>query len=262
MKGFNDISIDRVASTILSLLGVEKEETMAECINEIASFGPLDRVVMYNPDAVAEWVYEYCRDKFAPMERKDTHSIKMLSMVPPVTPVCFASMYSGLLPEKHGIMSYVKPVLNVRTIFDTLSEKGKKVAIVSTAGDSISKIFLERGIDYFIYKRKEQCNEKALSLIDEDKHDLIVLYNGDYDWAMHRFSPTGKRSVRALEEDIATYASLRDRIVEKWHGKRTALAFAPDHGCHRTWGFLGTHGDNVPSDMNIRHFWTILGEEK
>ena len=53
-----------------------------------------------------------------------------MSMVPPVTPVCFASMYSGLLPEKHGIKEYIKPVLKCRTVFDVVSEKGKKCAIV------------------------------------------------------------------------------------------------------------------------------------
>ena len=258
MDGFNDISIDRVASTILSLLSVEKEKKMGERIDEIASLGPVERIVMYNPDAIAQWVHEHYRTIFQPMEREDTLSIEMLSMVPPVTPVCFASMYTGLLPAVHGIRTYEKPVLKARTIFDVLPEKGKKVAIVSTEGDSISKIFLGRSVDYFIYKTKEECNEKALSLIDEDRHDLMVLYNGDYDWSMHRFSPTGKRSVRALEENVATYVALRDRMEKKWKGKKSALAFAPDHGCHRYLGFLGNHGDNVPSDMNIRHFWTIL----
>ena len=262
MKGFNDISIDRIASTVLYLLGEEKEAGMAERIEEIAAYSRQERVVVYNPDAVSEWIYEYYRNKFAPLEDGNTVSLGMLSMVPPVTPVCFASMYSGLSPQGHGITRYEKPVLKVRTIFDLLSERGRKVAIVSTEGDSISKIFLHRNIDYFIYRKKEECNAKALSLIDEDKHDLIVLYNGDYDWAMHRFSPLGKRSVRALDENIATFLALKERMEERWKGRKATLAFAPDHGCHRAWGILGTHGLNVPSDMNIRHFWTFLGQEE
>ena len=110
-------------------------------------------------------------------------------MFPPVTPVCFASMYSGLEPQHHGIMKYEKPVLKVNTVFDDLSAAGKRVAIVCTAGDSIAEIFKERPIDYYIYDDHNLCNLKAMELIEQDRHDMIVLYNGNYDWAIHRFRP-------------------------------------------------------------------------
>ena len=99
-----------------------------------------------------------------------------------------------------------------------------------------------------------------MELIDEDRYDLLVLYNGDYDWAMHRFSPEGKRSLRALGENVETYMELKKAIEKRWKGHRTALAFAPDHGCHRAYGILGSHGKEIPMDMNIRHFWSIIGE--
>ena len=46
----------------------------------------------------------------------------------------------GLTPDEHGIKKYVKPVLTVDTIFDHFLRAGKKCAIVSTTGDSISEI--------------------------------------------------------------------------------------------------------------------------
>lgn len=258
MGEYNDIEITQVAATILHLLGVRKEDGMSEPIGEIASLPSCDRVFMYNPDALAEWIYEAYRNMFSPIIETVQLNLEMRSVYPPVTPVCFASMYSGLSPDKHGIQSYTKPVLKCKTVFDVLSEHGKKVAIVSTAGDSISMIFLERNIDYFIYKSKEECNKKAHDLIDQDKYDLIVLYNGDYDWAMHRFSPEGKRSIRSLGENIETYLEIKRHIENAWSDKRTALAFAPDHGCHRKYGLLGTHGDMCVKDMNIRHFWSFI----
>ena len=120
MNGLNEVSIERVASTILSLLGVEKEKEMTNEIEMVTKERKCDRVIMYNPDAVAEWIYEAHRDLFAPVLNKIDLNLEMLSMVPPVTPVCFASMYSGLLPEKHGIREYVKPILKCRTVFDCL----------------------------------------------------------------------------------------------------------------------------------------------
>lgn len=258
MDGFNEISIDRVASTVLSLLGCNSLSDMAPSINEVVQYKGCDRVFMYNPDAIAEWIYEAYRESFAPIVDEATCNIEMLSVYPPKTPVCFASMYSGLQPKKHGILSYTKPVLKCTTVFDLLPKNGKKCAIVSTQDDSISMIFLNRNIDYYIYKTKEECNNKAIELIGEDKYDLIVLYNGNYDWAMHRFSPEGKPSIKALKENIETYCLLREEIKTHWKGHKTALAFAPDHGCHRLYKILGTHGERSAKDMNIRHFWTII----
>lgn len=265
MNGFNDICITQVASTVLKLMGLAPSEHFSPPIPDVISAAkkrfqsPCDRVFMYNPDAVAQWVYELNRSDFAALEASADLKIPMLSVVPPVTPACFGSMYSGLLPAEHGIQRYEKPVLKVETIFDLLPKAGKKAAIVSTAGDSISKIFLGRAVDYFIYKTKEECNRKALSLIAADEHDLIVLYNGDFDHYMHRVSPEGERAKRALRENIATFGQISDAINHHRKNHRTALAFAPDHGCHNIYKFLGAHGQNIPSDMNICHFWEFLG---
>ena len=193
MAGLNEICITQTAATVLALLGEKKGTEMAEPDRRVLAqaeklygAGGCDRVFMYHPDAVAMWIYEKYRAHFAQLEKRAALRLTMRSVVPPVTPVAFASMYSGLQPAQHGIMKYEKPVLGVETVFDRLPEAGKRVAVISTQGDSISLIFLERQVDYFIYPTKQECNEKAMGLIAEDTYDLIVLYNGDYDYYMHR----------------------------------------------------------------------------
>lgn len=258
-KDFNQICITQTASTILTLLGITPAVQMAPPVSQVLNHQPCcDRIFMYNPDAVAMWIYEKYADYFKEMEQETDLKLPMLSVIPPVTPVCFGSMYSGLLPAEHGIQKYEKPVLSVPTVFDLLPLAGKKAAIVSTEGDSISKIFLNRKIDYFIYPSKEACNRKALELIKQDNHDLIVLYNGDYDYQMHRHTPEGKRALKALQENIDTYRLLHTSIQKHWSAHQTVLVFAPDHGCHKVFGFLGNHGENTPYDMNIMHFYSFL----
>ncbi len=264
---FNDICINRVASTILSLLNLPKGDRMAPPIEKVLNTASdkfsgekCDRVFMYNPDAIAYWIYHKYQSKF--FTGTDSESdlvLPMLSVFPPVTPACFGSMYSGLLPPEHGIQSYTKPVLKCQTLFDRLIEEGKKVAIVSTSGDSISLIFLERKMDYFIYKSVAECNRKAEELIKEDKYDVIILYNTNYDYWMHRSSPTGLPALHALKSNTKEYLTLKELITTEWKFKhKTALAFAPDHGCHRWLGLLGNHGINEPCDMNTVHFWTFI----
>lgn len=264
-KKLNQTCITGIAGTMLKLLDIEKLSEMAEPVAPVIEKAELafsgkscDRIFMYNPDAVAMWIYETYREYFVDMEKQCSLVQPMLSVVPPVTPVCFGSMYSGLMPQEHGIMKYKKPVLKVKTVFDVLADAGKRVAIVSTKGDSISRIFLERKIDYFIYPKKEECNQKAMELINQDQHDVIVLYNGDYDYYMHRVTPEGKRALRALKENIATYTEICEAIRGNWKEHQTAAVFAPDHGCHKTCLFLGNHGVEEACDMNIMHFYSFI----
>ena len=114
-------------------------------------------------------------------------------------------LYSGVSPDVHGIKRYEKPVLTVETVFDCFVMQGKRAAIVSTSKDSISLIFLEREMDYYIYDTVDEVNEKALSLIEEDIYDLIVIYNGNYDGTMHKFGPEAPESFKALEDNLAFY---------------------------------------------------------
>ncbi|MDD7416306.1 MAG: alkaline phosphatase family protein [Treponemataceae bacterium] len=278
LEGFNTTCINQVASTILNLLDVKPGEEMFSPIERVlegakAKFSSsltdsrvansnaiCDRIVMYNPDAIAYWIFgRYYRKYFSCVCDESDFVLPMLSVFPPKTPVCFASMYSGLMPEKHGIKAYVKPVLKCTTIFDRLIEEGKKVAIVSTEGDSISLIFLERKMDYFIYKTVAECNAKAAELIKSDDYDVIVLYNTDYDYWMHRNTPTGPLAIRAIKQDVNEFCALKKLIENEWKGKhRTGLAFAPDHGCHRWYGVLGQHELNEPCDMNTVHAWSFV----
>lgn len=266
MKPLHTIGIEQVAATVCGLLDIPSHDGAAQPIEQVlsaaeAAFGGkhADRVFLYNPDAIAQWIYEKYRTDLAPVE-EGALFLPMRSVMPSVTPVCFGTMYSGVMPAVHGIQSYTKPVLTVPTLFDDLLMAGKKPAIVSTAGDSISKIFLEREMDYFIYQTIEECNKKALELIREDRHDLIVLYNGNYDTMMHRHGPEGTETLRALRENVATYAALCEAIGAHWGDHRTALVFAPDHGCHPTADGKGSHGCDDPSDMHIPHFYHFIGE--
>lgn len=214
-----------------------------------------DRVLLYNPDAVALWLYQKYTPFFQEIMLRTQLAIPLRSVMPSVTPVCFASMYTGAMPAVHGIQAYEKPVLRTDTLFDALIRAGKRPAIVSTEGDSISKIFLEREMDYFLYQTPEECNQKALELIAEDRHDLITVYNGDYDAAMHRCSPEGEQALETLRRNAAAFAELSDAAERCWGGHNTLTAFAPDHGCHEIDGRLGSHGLEMEADMNIIHFY-------
>ena len=195
--------ITSVAPSVARILGFAPPKCAGDgnpALEQLAAdafFGrKADRALLYNPDAIAHHLFAHYTDLFLPVLRHAPLALPMQSVMPSVTPVCFASMYTGALPDVHGIQAYVKPVLTCDTLFDAAIRAGRKPAIVSTCGDSISKIFLDRPMDYFLYDTVEEVNARAEELICEDQYDLIVIYNGNYDATMHRFSPEAPESLQ------------------------------------------------------------------
>lgn len=60
-----------------------------------------DRALLYNPDAIALWLYQNDTHLFTTAMVSSQLAIPMLSVMPSVTPVRFAFMYTGLMPD-HG----------------------------------------------------------------------------------------------------------------------------------------------------------------
>lgn len=264
-KLYNSLPITGVAKTITDIVGIgapkEAESSIDIITNSAKVFfenKKIDRVFMYNPDAIALWLFQKYTVLFEKAFLQSNIQIPMLSIMPSVTPVCFASMYTGAMPNVHGIQEYVKPVVETDTVFDAFIRADMKPAIVSTANDSLSCIFLEREMDYFIYDNYKDCNNKAMELIAEDRHNLIVLYNGNYDTVMHRAGTESNEAINELKNNVDTYFSLIKQIEQHWTNHRTMIGFCPDHGCHDIDGSLGSHGLDMAEDMNVIHFYRFI----
>ncbi len=262
------IRITQTAATVAALLGFSMPQG-ADVPNEILlSMAEqrfhgqnAQRVLLYNPDAVALWLYQKYTALFTPVICHTQAALPVQSVMPSVTPVCFASMYTGLLPKDHGIQAYRKPVLQVPTLFDAAIAAGKKPIIISTQGDSISEIFKERQMDYIFCQTAEECNQRAIEVIKQDAHDLIVVYNGNYDATMHKQGPESEPSLAALQANADAFRRLTAQAQAVWGGKRYVTAFLPDHGCHEIDGGCGSHGLDMPEDMEIIHFYGLFGGE-
>ncbi len=267
---YSESKITQVAATIAELMGVsspQNAETADEIIvNKAKSALPegelFDRVLIYNPDAVALWLYAGYTDLFSPMLMRTDLQIPMQSVMPSVTPVCFASMYTGVDPEIHGIRKYEKPVLKIDTLFDRIISAGKKCAIVSETNASMSKIFLERDMDYFIYDTIDEVNAKAAELIKADEYDLIAVYNGNYDSTMHKYAPESAEALDVLKKNSDDFAALVDTACSAWKNHNVFYGYCPDHGCHEIDGGCGSHGLDMDEDMNIIHAYGWQRAEK
>ncbi len=256
----NSLSLDTVCGALAYAMGIEAPAHAAApapalkaYVDQAFAGQKADRIFMYNPDAIAQWVYE----KYpALLDRATAYtelSLDLCSVMPSVTPVCFGTMYTGAQPEVHGIRCYEKPVISIDTLFDALLRAGKKAAIVSQFDCSMSMIYLNREMDYFIYETIEEINAKAVELILSDEYDFIAVYNGNYDATMHRFGPESIDALSQLRANADAFALFSQLIRQHWQQHNTLVGFAMDHGCHEIDGDLGSHGLDMPEDLNIRH---------
>ena len=264
----NETSLDTLCAALAYAMGVDVPAEAAPACSALTEFidkmrvgKKADRVIMYNPDAIAQWVYEKYNGMFEEILADTDISVPFATVMPSVTPVCFGTMYTGAKPEVHGIQSYVKPVITIDTIFDALIRCGKKPAIVSTAGDSLSKIYLEREMDYFFYDTVDEVNKKAEELIAGGEYDFIVIYNGNYDSTMHKFGPESEEALAELRGNIKAYKDLLTLAKRSNEGKNILMGFAMDHGCHEIDGGCGSHGLAMEEDLNIVHLYSIIGAE-
>ena len=266
----NERSLDTLCAALAEIIGIEPPKHAAPANPALIDYAKeklgdkkADRIFMYNPDAVAQWIVEKYPDFIKMVSDRCELELPMRSPMPSVTPVCFGTMYTGAQPAVHGIQKYEKPVIKIDTLFDALVRAGKKVAIVAGSPRcSLSNIFLEReAVDYYIVANCEEVNAKAVELIIEDKHDFILAYNGNYDATMHKNGPEASISLAELRANARTFGMIAELIKNKWKGHNTLLGFAMDHGCHEIDGGCGSHGLDMPEDLNIKHFYQIYTAE-
>ena len=260
----NSNSLDTICAALAYAMGIkppkfaaEKNAELANYIDKVFDGKKADRIVMYNPDAVAQWIYEKYPEYMSSAKANSGIEIYLSTVMPSVTPVCFGTMYTGAQPEVHGIQKYEKPVRTIESLFDALIAAGKKPALITNRTCSLSKIFLERNMDYFHFPvgNIADVNAKAMELILRDEHDFIVIYNGNYDSVMHKNGPESAKSLAELRLNDHVFGIFSALIKEHWRHHNTLVGFAMDHGCHEIDGGCGSHGLYMPEDINIVHLY-------
>jgi hypothetical protein len=259
-------TIASVAPTLCSLCGVpapfdsvaEALEPVLDAARQALGIEPVRRCLVFAPDALGEQLRLVRPDLLEAVTARAPLAVPLRSIDPPWTPVCFASMFTGAGPERHGIRRYEKPVLAIDTVFDAFARAGRRVAIVAVRDSSIDRIFRGRALDYFPQMYDPWVTEKAISLLAADRHDLVVAYHQEYDDVMHALGPAHPRALRGARNHVEAFADLAAAFDTAWARYPRALVFAPDHGAHpdaATGG--GAHGTAVDADMDVTHYWAV-----
>ena len=261
---YNSISMTRMAASIAYAMGAEAPRQadpaiplVTDMVDQVLEGKKADRVLIYNPDCVGLWMYQKYTEDLAPVLHATQLALPIATVAPSWTPVCFGSMYTGVSPDVHGIKGYVKPVITVDSLFDSLPRSGKKVALVTVEHSSMAMVYLNRDIDYYIESYDDAVTEKALELIEQDQYDLIVVYNQEYDDMIHRTQPESPEAMAAFHHHIDAFDRLTKSVKQHWTQHDTMVVWASDHGNHMNDQDHGAHGEDCPRDINVMHYYGI-----
>ncbi len=216
-----------------------------------------EKLLIYNPDAVGMWLWQKYTEWFAPVLRRTQLAVPVCTVLPSVTPVCFGTMYTGVEPARHGIQKYEKRVLAQESLFDCLAQSSLKTAVVAVQNSSMAILFGGRNVDYYILPYDGEVTDKAEALIRENDYDVIVVYNQEYDDAMHRTFPESEQALAALRRHIAAFDRLCAATEQSWSGFDRMVCWATDHGIHTNAEGHGTHGSDLEDDLNVMHFFGV-----
>jgi predicted AlkP superfamily pyrophosphatase or phosphodiesterase len=216
------------------------------------------RMFIFCPDALGKHMWGRHQGDWEPVHRHAPNVEQLHAEVPSVTPVCFASMFTGAGPSEHGITKYEKPVLQCDTVFDAFARAGRRVAIIAVKGSSIDTIFRGRTIDYFSEDYDPQVTARTEALLAEGMHDVVLAYLQEYDDALHRTTPFSPDALQAMRNNIAAFDRLCKVLDQAWAQYDRAILFSPDHGGHIDPATgRGTHGLSSPDDLEVLHFFGL-----
>ena len=264
-------SIAALAPTVSALFGVPAPTvSMEKPLRSVLEYaagqfdgGGITRCLIYCPDALGNHLWSQFPENRARITRCCPHRVTVSAMLPPKTPVCFASAFTGAAPEIHGIRRYERPVLACDTLFDALSRAGRRVAIVAVRDSSIDLIFRNRSVDYFSEEYDSEVSTRALSLIAADAHEVVVVYHQEYDDELHRTQPFSPGAIRAMQNHVASVEMLAKAVRSSWSKHASAMVVAPDHGAHVDPDTgRGDHGLDIEEDVSVSHWYGVFGPSR
>jgi hypothetical protein len=257
-------SIQSLTPTLCALTGVRPPALCesAALAEVVAAAGDVlvQKCLIFAPDAIGKHLFDRYPTWAEAVRRFAPVGALLRSIMPSLTPVCFASAFTGAPPARHGVQTGEKPrpVLRCDTLFDALLRAGKRVAIVAGPDSSIGRLFLDRAMDYYPERCDSEATVRTLALLGKDQHDVIVVYHSAYDDTMHATSPFAEQALQAAQSHVETAAALAAAFNRCWAPYRRAIVFAPDHGAHTDPASgRGVHGSDLPEDMEVWHFYGV-----
>ena len=191
------------------------------------------------------------------IEKNGLYTWSGTSVFPPVTLPVHFSMFHGVAPQRHGILSnlFTPQVRPVKGICELLFEN-KKTSALFYGWEHLRDLANPGCWKYMQFYNMSfnpdsdvLIQRATIKYLEQDKPDFVFCYLGETDDTGHAYG-FGKKE---YQEKINRALGLVKELYEKEKDNYDFLILA-DHGGHDQ-----THGDNIPEDMTVPI--VLLGED-
>ncbi len=168
-----------------------------------------------------------------------------------------ASMLSGMLPEKHGIvwgMPYIGwPGMNGPTLFSVVHDAGLSTAMVF-GKEKMNYLVLPNSVDtlFGLDMHDPEIKDYALEIIRAGLPHVLFLHFPDTDRVGHASGWMSPNQLQAIAFVDNLIGEILAALEAGGYRNSTLLIVSADHGGH---GF--SHGDDSPEDRTIP--WLAVG---
>ncbi len=258
-----DYSLTAVAPTIAAAFGLPApKEAVSPPIDTVcASLGRCERVALIVLDAFGVALWEHAR-RLTPHFNglAEQHLLRLESVSPPVTPVCFATLASGAAPQVHQLRDR-RDELRAQTVFQVLREAGLTSAVVGQDRSS-ARLVWSRFADYARVagsNTDDELLDLCLRVVEQRNPNLLATQLLDIDDAGHAHGPFSARTVEAIGLTDARLA----RLCSFLGGRGYAVLVTADHGQHdrgpdpTTGAKKGTHNGSTWQDFLVPLTWQV-----
>ncbi len=174
-----------------------------------------------------------------------------------VTLPSHASMVSGMLPEKHGILwgqPYIGwPGMTGPTLFNAAHDAGLSTGMV-VGKEKLSYLVLENSVDeiFCADAHDTEVKDAAVKIIEEELPDVMFIHFPDVDRVGHAYGWMSPNQLYAIGFVDGLIGEVVATLENENYLDNTLLIITADHGGH---GF--NHGDDSPEDRTIP--WLAVG---
>lgn len=240
------LCISVVAAITLSLCSCGKK---AEAVETSSN----EKVILILIDGMRPDGLEQCGNPFVEeLKKNSAYTLNAKTVFPSVTLPCHFSLFYGVSPEKHKILTntYVQQDVYLEGIFERLNIENKKSCIYYS-WEPLREISRIKSITSSEYVRSSNFRDvdsvvakRAINGIKEINPDFVFVYFGTTDGVGHKMGWMSENYLRCISSAINDVKN----IIDETKGEYTVILTA-DHGGHAT-----SHGTNQDEDMTIPLF--------
>ena len=221
-----------------------------------------EKVIIMSIDGMRPDGLKACGNEYlSTLMAECSYTFDARSMNPSITLPCHMSIFYGIEPMRHGIISntFVPQVHNVKGLFEKISAYGGVNAIFygweplrnvappeSCKFATYINAYTDESVDTIL-------TDAAIKLIDEKKPDFVFLYQVDTD---EKGGHDNGWMTDAYLNRISIAIDNARRVIERFGDEYTIIITA-DHGGHDR-----MHGTQMPEDMTIPMFFRGKSFEK